>query len=167
MFATGRNAYGRCGKCGDRIKYLELVADGQNPGLRVCPGCRDIKHPVERPFRTDEGIALKRPAPDIDDDTGGSPVDVTGTATAGAATTITLQSTASAQTDAYINSTITLTGGTGSGQSRTIQDYDGPTRVATVAAWVTVPNATTTYSVDVPRLSGRLFGSENVFGGQT
>ena len=167
MYASGRNSWGRCQKCGDRVKYQELVADGQNPGLRVCQSCRDIKHPAERPFRTDEGIALKRPSPDTDDDTGGSPVDVTGTATAGAATTITLQSTASAQTDAYINSTITLTGGTGSGQERTILDYDGPTRVATVATWTTTPDATTTYSVAVPLLSGRLFGSENVFGGAT
>lgn len=71
MFATGARAYARCPRCGDKVDYLDLVPDGQVKGQRVCPGCRDDKHPAELPFRTEEGIALKRPAPDTDDDSGG------------------------------------------------------------------------------------------------
>jgi hypothetical protein len=47
-----------------------MVSDGQFPGLRVMPGSRDIKHPVEKPFDAEEGIALRFPAPDTEDDSG-------------------------------------------------------------------------------------------------
>ena len=70
-FASGKNAWGMCQRCGLRARYTELVADGENPGLRVHPWCRDIAHPAEKPFRTTEGIALRRPSPDIDDDSPG------------------------------------------------------------------------------------------------
>lgn len=71
-----------------------------------------------------------------------------GTAAAGGASTITLDATASADNDAYNNYSVTLTGGTGSGQSRRISDYVGSTKVATVSvAWTTNPDATSTYSV--------------------
>jgi hypothetical protein len=76
-FARGDNALGRCERCGDKVRYSELMSDKQTPGLRVCSDCFDIKHPVEKPFRTDEGIALAKPAPDIDDDSpGDSGVDL-------------------------------------------------------------------------------------------
>lgn len=72
-----------------------------------------------------------------------------GTATAGGASTITLAVAASASDDAYNGMTIRTTGGTGSGQSRVINDYVGSTKVATVSeAWTTPPDATTTYSID-------------------
>ena len=72
----------------------------------------------------------------------------TGTATAGGASTIQLAVGTMNQDDAYNGATITITGGTGSGQTRTISDYVGNTRTATVSvAWVTVPDATSTYSI--------------------
>lgn len=71
----------------------------------------------------------------------------TGTATAGAATTITIQ-TALGANDRCIGCEIDLTGGTGSGQTRTITDYDNGTKVVTVdRPWVTNPDNTTTYKI--------------------
>ncbi len=70
------------------------------------------------------------------------------TAAAGAANTITLGATASAVDNAYNNLTITITGGTGIGQSRVIKSYVGATKVATVTeAWATPPDVTSTYSI--------------------
>lgn len=70
-FASGKHAWGECMRCGARRPYLELVSDGQKPGLRVCPGCRDAKHPAEKPFNASDAQALKNPAPDVDDDSEG------------------------------------------------------------------------------------------------
>jgi hypothetical protein len=72
----------------------------------------------------------------------------TGTAQAGASTTITLKSASSATDDYYNGLYITITGGTGSGQIRIIEDYVGSTKVATVdRAWTTTPDSTSTYSI--------------------
>lgn len=72
----------------------------------------------------------------------------TGTAQAGASTTITLKSASSGTDDYYNGLYITITGGTGSGQIRIIEDYVGSTKVATVdRAWTTTPNNTSTYSI--------------------
>lgn len=72
---------------------------------------------------------------------------LTGTAQAGAASTITLATGASAVDDAYNYMTITLTGGTGSGQARLAIDYVGSTKVLTVSpAWSVNPDNSTTYS---------------------
>lgn len=70
-WAKGARALAHCMRCGDRVPYGTLVIDESTKGLRVCPSCFDIKHPTEKPFRTDEGIALKNPAPDLDDDSPG------------------------------------------------------------------------------------------------
>ena len=70
-----------------------------------------------------------------------------GTAQAGASATITLASGASSADDKYNNFTIVLTGGTGSGQTKTITDYTGSTRVANVSSWSTNPDNTTTYEI--------------------
>ena len=71
-----------------------------------------------------------------------------GTAQAGAATTITLDASASATNNLYSNALITITGGTGLGQTRTIISYVGSTKVATVdKAWVTNPGATSTFDI--------------------
>ena len=59
-------------------------------------------------------------------------VAVTGTAQAGAAGSITLAAGASATDDIYNGMIISLTGGTGSGSSGVIVDYNGTTKVATV-----------------------------------
>jgi hypothetical protein len=72
----------------------------------------------------------------------------TGTAQAGASTTITLKSASSSTDDYYNGLYITITGGTGAGQIRIIEDYVGSTKVATVdRAWTTTPNNTSTYSI--------------------
>lgn len=74
--------------------------------------------------------------------------DVTGTAQAGAASTITLASGASAIDDDYYALVIETTGGTGSGQTRQINDYVGSTKVATVSPdWDVTPDNTTEYSI--------------------
>ena len=73
---------------------------------------------------------------------------VTGDAQAGAAATITLAAGASASDDAYNGRWIEITDGTGLGQMRLIQDYDGATKVATVdLAWAVQPDATSGYKI--------------------
>lgn len=70
-----------------------------------------------------------------------------GTAQAGGATTITLRSGASATTDYYKNSGVQILSGTGAGQFRFITAYNGSTKVATVSAWATNPDATSVYAI--------------------
>lgn len=77
----------------------------------------------------------------------------TGTAQAGATNTITLMSTTPGNADSYINYTLTLTGGTGSGQERTITAYNNSTKIATVDSdWTTIPDNTTTYTITLQGL---------------
>ena len=72
----------------------------------------------------------------------------TGTAQAGSiSTTIKLATTASSTNDIYNTMTVYISSGTGSGQIKTITDYVGSTKVATVSAWTTTPNATSVYEV--------------------
>lgn len=71
-----------------------------------------------------------------------------GTAQAGTSTTITLKAASSSVDDYFNGLSITITGGTGVGQVRIIEDYVGATKVATVdKPWTTTPNATSTYSI--------------------
>jgi len=71
-----------------------------------------------------------------------------GTAQAGSSSTITLTSSASIIDDRYNNFTITITGGTGAGQSKLITDYAGSTKVATISGiWTTNPDNTSVYSI--------------------
>ena len=74
----------------------------------------------------------------------------TGTAQAGGSDTITLKSSSSYTSDDDPNGMfITLTSGTGSGQTRHIEDYVASTKVATVyPAWTTQPDNTTGYKVE-------------------
>ena len=73
----------------------------------------------------------------------------TGTAQAGSGTSITLASGESALDDYFNGSQITLTGGTGqSAAAVDITDYNGSTKVATVASWPAgTPDATSIYSI--------------------
>ncbi len=72
----------------------------------------------------------------------------TQTAHAGASNSITLASGASSASGTYVGQVITTTGGTGSGQSKTIIAYDGSTKIAIVdSAWSVNPNNTTTYTI--------------------
>lgn len=73
---------------------------------------------------------------------------VTGTAQAGASGSITLAAGASATDNYYCGTKITLTGGTASGASNYITDYNGTTKVATVLSdWSVAPDATSEYSI--------------------
>lgn len=74
---------------------------------------------------------------------------ITGTAQAGSTIdTIVLAAAASAVDMFYAGMTLSITAGTGSGQSREIVLYNGTTKAATVAsAWNTIPDATSTYSI--------------------
>ena len=74
-------------------------------------------------------------------------VQFVGTAAAGDTSSITFPASASAATDYYRPGMVLLTAGTGAGQSRRIESYDGDTKIATVAtAWSVVPDATTEFS---------------------
>jgi hypothetical protein len=74
-----------------------------------------------------------------------------GTAQGGTATTITLDAGASSVTNFYRGMTVNITGGTGSGQSQRIYFYNGTTKDATVpAAWSTIPDNTSTFTVTTP-----------------
>ena len=64
-YARGNKAVGLCQRCGEKTKLHELRPDGQT-NLLVCGSCYDIKHPAEYPVRTDDAVALRRPAPDLD-----------------------------------------------------------------------------------------------------
>ena len=64
-YATGKHSVGMCQRCGMVYKYSQLRKDGYTTSL-VCPPCYDIAHPAEKPVRLSEGIALRRPAPDLD-----------------------------------------------------------------------------------------------------
>lgn len=71
-YASGKFAMGICARSGRKMKLSEMVPDGQNPGLLVDPEWRDIKHETEKPFDFSDAEALRRPAPDIDDDSAGA-----------------------------------------------------------------------------------------------
>lgn len=72
----------------------------------------------------------------------------TGTAAGGATTYITLDSGASSVNDFYNNAFITITGGTGAGQTRWINDYEGSTKkVYPSTAFSPAPDATSTFSI--------------------
>lgn len=79
----------------------------------------------------------------------------TNTAQAGGASTITLDANASAVDDAYNSLSIRILSGTGSGQEKPITDYDGTTKVATVAsAWSVNPDNTSVFEIYIPLLTG-------------
>lgn len=72
---------------------------------------------------------------------------LSGTATAGTATTLTLTGGLSTNS-VYVGDLLTLTGGTGAGQTRTIVAYNGTSKVATVDRnWTTTPDNTSTFNV--------------------
>ena len=71
-----------------------------------------------------------------------------GTAQGGSAYSITLAASESSTTDLYRRQLVVITGGTGAGQAKPTTGYDGTTKVLTIAsAWVTNPDATSTYAV--------------------
>ena len=82
---------------------------------------------------------------------GWRPSIITGQATSGSATHIHLAASASNAVDAYVGMTITITSGTGAGQTRRITAYTGgTTKIATVDTnWSTHPSSSSYYSIDL------------------
>ena len=79
-----------------------------------------------------------------------------GLAQTGSANTITLDSGASATDDIYNGQYIRILAGTGDDQLRTITDYDGTTKVATVDKnWVINPDSTSVFATLPDGHSGR------------
>lgn len=79
--------------------------------------------------------------------------NITGTATVGSSSTITLASSASAIFNSYVGQQISITSGTGSGQTKTIIGYS-TSKVATVdSVWIVTPDATSVYAVSAPTLA--------------
>lgn len=75
---------------------------------------------------------------------------VTGTAVSGSTSTIRLAASASIVTNAYVGQTITITGGTNSGQTRTIISYNGGTQTATVdVVYASAITSSSTYSIAI------------------
>ena len=62
--ASGRASIAICDRCNFKYDYRVLRADGNSPGLRVCPECRDPKNPWRLPPLKPDAIALKYPRPD-------------------------------------------------------------------------------------------------------
>ena len=72
-----------------------------------------------------------------------------GVAQAGSSNTITLDAGASALDDFYNHARVVISSGTGLEQERIIADYNGTTKVATVAPpWVTTPDSTSAFEVE-------------------
>lgn len=71
-FATGKRALAMCQRCGCQGRYADMIDDPYKPGLRVHKDCADQKHPAERPVDVSDATALRRPSPNIDDDSPGS-----------------------------------------------------------------------------------------------
>jgi subtilisin-like proprotein convertase family protein len=66
----------------------------------------------------------------------------------GSQTTLTLDSLASSVSGFYDGDFIVLTGGAGAGQFGRVSDYNGATKVATIAgSWVATPDNTTTFQI--------------------
>lgn len=82
-------------------------------------------------------------------DESGNATELTVTAnTIDSATVIFAHAGASAVNDAYNNWSLAITGGIGAGQARTITDYVGLTKLATLdRKWDVEPNATSTYAL--------------------
>ncbi len=69
-FASGDLAIAICGRCKMKRRYLDLTADGNIPGLRVCKetvnaGCWDPIDPYRLPAIKPEPVALRYPRPDV------------------------------------------------------------------------------------------------------
>lgn len=70
-----------------------------------------------------------------------------GTLQSATATTAVLRSATSFSDDNVVGMTLSITGGTGSGQSRLITDWVSSTDTATVETWTTTPDNTSLYEV--------------------
>jgi len=109
----------------------------------------------------DDSLEAIRDRGDASWTSGGTSCVRDNTAQAGASGTITLDASASAVNDTYNDNPIWIYGGTGIGQVRWIQDYDGGTKVATISPnWATNPDATSTFRIMPEGRAGRALLSE-------
>lgn len=69
-YASTKNAVGICARSGRKMPLAAMVMDPRLK-LMVDPAWMDIKHPVEKPVKLADAAALRRPAPDLDDDSVG------------------------------------------------------------------------------------------------
>jgi hypothetical protein len=53
-----------CDRCHLKVPQSTLVADGNAPGLKVCPECSDNLDPWRLPARHGEDITIRYPRPD-------------------------------------------------------------------------------------------------------
>jgi hypothetical protein len=70
-----------------------------------------------------------------------------GTALGGTSTSITLALTSSPISETYTNLKVVIVSGTGTGQARVINGYEGSSRIAIVDAWVTTPDTSSVYAI--------------------
>ena len=75
-YARGRNALAICERCGLRVKYLDLMYDGDTPSLKVCADCWDPEHPQDRLPDTFDPVTLYDPTGDPDFNVAGGYVTV-------------------------------------------------------------------------------------------
>jgi hypothetical protein len=71
----------------------------------------------------------------------------TGNAASGSSTTIVLDGGASASDNHYTGMSVYIVSGQGAGQIRTISNYVGSTKTATVAAWGVTPNSSSVFEI--------------------
>lgn len=83
-YAKGKNAVGICGRSGRKMPLSQMVQDGQIPGMMVDPAWRDMKNPQEKSIPLGDAVTLRKPAPDVDDDTPGATGVTLATALGGA-----------------------------------------------------------------------------------
>ena len=69
-YAQGRNAVAECMRSGQKMRYRDLVEDGQIPGLLVHPDWYEPRHPQEIPVDASDAIVLWSPSPEISVNTG-------------------------------------------------------------------------------------------------
>lgn len=75
-----------------------------------------------------------------------------GTAQSGGPTSIVLQSSADSLLNYYVDMEISITGGTGAGQSKTITTYNGSTKFASVdTPWSTEPDSSSVYNIKIAK----------------
>lgn len=67
MYASGALSIAVCDRCGFKVPYQDLRADGNSPGLRVCQreGCWDNFDPWRLPAIQPDAISLQNPRPDV------------------------------------------------------------------------------------------------------
>lgn len=127
--------------------------------------CDILRNAIARPVVSDAQIDLDAildwaEALDAEEFLNDEPIHE-GTAQAGGASTITLDTGASAADDFYNGAKVAIANGTGQGQVRTISDYVGSTRVATVSeAWDEQPDNTSEFRILEIEKTGRTFDAK-------